>query len=75
MANIRALAIIGFLVTFSSTASIAMPPQDVPADLKSCKAITDDKQRLKCFDSLFAEHGPAILRGDRGENRHLLPTS
>jgi type VI secretion system VasI family protein len=57
MANIRALAIIGFLVTFASAASIAMPPQDVPAEVKSCKAITEDKERLKCFDGLFG--GPS----------------
>ena len=55
MANIRALAIIGFLVTLGSGASIAMPPQDIPAEVKSCKAIADDKERLKCFDGLFGE--------------------
>jgi len=55
MATIRALAIFGFLVTFSSTASIAMPPEDVPSEVKLCKAITDDKERLKCFDRLFGE--------------------
>jgi type VI secretion system VasI family protein len=53
MANIRALAIIGFLA--SSGAAFAMPPQDVPAEVKSCKAMTDDQERLKCFDDLFAE--------------------
>jgi hypothetical protein len=53
MANIRALAIIGFLV--SSGAAVAASPQDVPAEVKSCKAIADDKERLRCFDSLFAE--------------------
>ena len=53
MANIRALAIIGFLV--SSGAAVAMPPQDVPAEVKSCKAIADDKERLRCFDGLFGE--------------------
>jgi hypothetical protein len=51
MANNRALAIISFLV--SSGAAIAMPPQDVPAEVKSCKAIADDKERLRCFDGLF----------------------
>ena len=55
MATIRAPAIFGFLVTLSSTASIAMPPEDVPSEVKSCKAITDDKERLKCFDRLFGE--------------------
>ena len=55
MANIRALAIICFLV--SSGAAVAMPPQDVPAEVKSCKAIADDKERLRCFDGLFG--GPS----------------
>ena len=32
-----------------------MPPQDVPAEVKSCKAIADDKERLRCFDGLFGE--------------------
>ena len=27
--------------------------QEIPAELKSCKAITDDKERLQCFDGLF----------------------
>ena len=30
-----------------------MPPQEVPAEVKSCKAIADDKERLRCFDGLF----------------------
>ena len=55
MANIQGLAIIAVLVTLGSKASIAMPPQDIPAEVKACKAISDDKERLKCFDSLFGE--------------------
>jgi hypothetical protein len=55
MVTIRALPTIGVLVTLGSEASIAMPPQDIPAEIKSCKAITDDKERLKCFDGLFSE--------------------
>jgi hypothetical protein len=55
MATIRALVTIGFLVTLGSEASIAMPPQDVSAEVKSCKAIIDDKERLKCFNRLFSE--------------------
>ena len=31
MANIRALATTGLLVTFGSGASVAMPPQDLPS--------------------------------------------
>jgi type VI secretion system VasI family protein len=57
MANIRALAIISVLMTLASKASTAMPPQDIPADVKSCKAISDDKERLRCFDGLFG--GPS----------------
>jgi type VI secretion system VasI family protein len=53
MANIRALAIIGFLVALGSRASVAMSPQEVPAEVKSCMTIDDDKERLKCFDGLF----------------------
>jgi len=30
-----------------------MSPQEVPAEVKSCKTIADDKERLRCFDSLF----------------------
>ena len=39
MANIRALVTIAFLVTLGSEAAIAMPPQEIPAEVKSCKAI------------------------------------
>jgi type VI secretion system VasI family protein len=53
MANIRAFATAGFLVALGSQASIATPPQDIPPEVKSCKAISDDKERLKCFDGLF----------------------
>jgi type VI secretion system VasI family protein len=55
MANIRSLATAGLLVTFATGASIAIPPQDIPAEIKSCKAISDDKERLKCFDGVFRE--------------------
>ena len=56
MTNIRPLVVIGFLVTLGSGTSIAMPPQEIPSEVKaSCKAIADDKERLKCFDGLFGE--------------------
>jgi hypothetical protein len=55
MTNIRPLVVISFLVTLGSEAAIAMPPQEIPAEVKSCKAIADDKERLKCFDGLFGE--------------------
>ena len=55
MTNIRSLVVISFLVTLGSGMAIAMPPQEIPAEVKSCKAIADDKERLKCFDGLFGE--------------------
>ena len=67
MANIRALVIISFLVTLGSEAAIAMPPQDIPAEVKSCKAIADDKERLRCFDGLFG--GPSKPQNPRKKSR------
>jgi hypothetical protein len=58
MANIRTLAIVGFLVALGSVASIAMPPQEVQAEVKSCKVNTNDKERLKCLDELFGKTTP-----------------
>jgi hypothetical protein len=55
MANIRSLLTFGFLVTLGIGPSITMPPQEVPAEVKACKAIANDKERLKCFDRLFGE--------------------
>jgi len=55
MATMRALVIIGLLVTFGPEVSIATSPYDVSAEVKSCTAITEDKERLKCFDKLFRE--------------------
>ena len=69
MAKIRALATAGFLVALGSEAAIAMPPQDVPAEVKSCKAIPDDKERLECFDGLFGGPSkPQKLPEDRQAN-------
>ena len=48
----RAIATMIFLVTLASETSIALSPQDMPAEVKSCKAIPDDKDRL---GRLFAE--------------------
>ena len=53
MAKIQAFVTIGVLVALSSEAAIAMSLQEIPAEVKSCKAITDDKERLRCFDGLF----------------------
>ena len=68
MTNIRPLVAIGFLVTLGSEAAIAMSPQEIPAEVKSCKAIADDKERLKCFDNLFGlPPSHKILGGSAGE--------
>jgi hypothetical protein len=48
-------AITATFVIFGSTASSALPPQAITEEVKSCKAIPNDQQRLKCFDSLFAD--------------------
>jgi hypothetical protein len=55
MVTRRIVATIDFLVTLGSGASIAISLQDMSAEGKACKAITNDKDRLKCFDHLFAE--------------------
>ena len=49
------VAISTCLVIFSSTVSNALPPQAITEEVKACKAISNDQQRLKCFDSLFAD--------------------
>jgi hypothetical protein len=49
------VAIGAFFMIFGSTASDALPPQAIPEEVKSCKAISNDQQRLKCFDDLFAD--------------------
>ena len=48
-------AIGAILVIFVSTASNALPPQAIPEEVKSCKAMSNNQQRLKCFDGLFAD--------------------
>ncbi len=55
MANMRSLLTFGFLVALGIGPSIAMPPQEVPAEVKTCKSIANDKERLNCFDRLFGE--------------------
>ena len=66
MANFRTLAIVGFFVALGSEASIAMPPQEVPEEVKSCKAIIDDKERLKCFDGVFGAPAKPQPEGMQG---------
>jgi hypothetical protein len=48
-------AIATTFVIAGSTSSHAVPPQAITEEVKSCKAIPSDQQRLKCFDSLFAD--------------------
>jgi hypothetical protein len=48
-------AISASFVIFSSTASRALPPQAITEEVKACKAISNDQQRLKCFGDLFAD--------------------
>ena len=67
MANIRLLPTIGIVLTLGSRASVAMSPQEVPAEVKSCKAITDDRERLRCFDDLFG--GPSKPQKPPEENQ------
>ena len=55
MTNIRPVVAISLLVTLGLGTSIAMPPQEIPSEVKACKAIAHDKERLKCFDGLFGE--------------------
>ena len=47
------------LVILGSTATSAVQPQTISEGAKSCKAISNDQRRLKCFDDLFAEIGRA----------------
>jgi Type VI secretion system VasI, EvfG, VC_A0118 len=49
------VAISTCLVIFSPTVSHALAPQAITEEVKACKAISNDQQRLKCFDSLFAD--------------------
>jgi hypothetical protein len=48
-------AITTYFVIFSSTASHALPPQAISEEVKSCKAMSNNQQRLKCLDDLFAD--------------------
>jgi Type VI secretion system VasI, EvfG, VC_A0118 len=48
-------AIGALFVISGSSASNALPPQAITEEAKWCKAISNDQQRLKCFDSLFAD--------------------
>jgi type VI secretion system (T6SS) VasI/EvfG family protein len=47
-------AVGAFFVICGSTVSIAATPEAISENVKLCKAISNDQQRLKCFDELFA---------------------
>jgi hypothetical protein len=50
-----AFAITATFVIAGSTFSNALPLQAITEEVKACKAISNDQQRLKCFDGLFAD--------------------
>jgi type VI secretion system VasI family protein len=54
MTNVRVVALVGMLVAICPGDTVGMPPQDLPGEVKACKAIDDNTERLKCFDALFA---------------------
>jgi type VI secretion system VasI family protein len=54
MKNVRVVAIVGMLVAICPGDSVATPPKDLPGEIKACKAIVDNTERLKCFDGLLA---------------------
>ena len=54
-------------VILSSTAS-ALPPQAITEEVKACKSISNDQQRLKCFDDLFADKPNQPSAADKAAN-------
>jgi type VI secretion system VasI family protein len=66
MASVRALGSLGLFLSLGSAAS-AMQPQDIPTEVKACKAITDDQERLKCFDGLFGEASKPPKASNEGQ--------
>jgi hypothetical protein len=57
-----------YFAIFGSTASNALPPQAITEELKACKAISNDQQRLKCFDGLFADKPNLPNAADKSAN-------
>jgi hypothetical protein len=57
-----------YFVIFASTASNARPPQAIPEEAKACKAISNDQQRLQCFDGLFADKPNQPNADDKSAN-------
>jgi hypothetical protein len=48
-------AMSSYFVIFGSTASNALPSQAITEEVKTCKTISNDRQRLKCLIDLFAD--------------------
>lgn len=61
-------AISASFVIFGSTVSNALPPQAITEEVKACKAISNDQQRLKCFDGLFGDKPNPPDAPDRSAN-------
>jgi hypothetical protein len=61
-------AIATTFVIAGSTSSHAVPPQAITEEVKSCKAISNDQQRLKCFDGLFADKPNPPNAADKSAN-------
>ena len=55
-------------VIFGSTVAIALPPQGITEEAKACKAISNDQQRLECFDGLFADRPSPPNAVDKSAN-------
>ena len=55
-------------VIFGSTVAIALPPQGITEEAKACKAISNDQQRLECFDGLSADKPSPPNAADKSAN-------
>ena len=74
----RSGIVFAIAITFviaGSTSSHAVPPQAITEEVKSCKAIPNDQQRLKCFDSLFADKQTKPLEKSANEDNWSIEES
>ncbi len=62
------VAIGTYFAIFSPTASNALQLQAITEEVKACKAISNDLQRLKCFDGLFADKPNPPNAADKSAN-------
>ena len=63
-------AITATFVVAGATTSHALPPQAIMEEVKLCKAISNDQQRLKCFDSLFADKPNRTKPSEKSANEN-----